>query len=340
MNIFSDYHHDSLITSLYRLFEGRLGHNLYRPIGMDWFSEGFWAINDQEDTARQYLEIGSDPKDKTRKLNEPGGNGRNYMEIQGLGSTHKAITLDTFKNIKIDVVIASIPAHIEPFKRLIKEYQPHAKLVLQVGNEWNWQEMPVDNLLVSTAKRVKPEGKNVVFYHQEFDEKIFFPRFFPREKIISCFINVLEEKPQDYELFLELERLMPDWEFRMYGAQNRDGNITTLEQLAEAMSESRFIFHCKTGGDGFGHVLWNAAFCGVPLITRMADYRGKLGETIMSDMTSIFVDNKSPDMIVREIADKNSRAMAMGWNIYDVAKDECNFEEDAEDVREWLANLI
>lgn len=336
MNIFADYHHDALMTSLYMLFEGRLGHKLYRPIGMDWWHEGYWAINELEDTAKQYLEIRSTPGDGTRGLNDA-KESNEYYEVPGLGSTHKAVTVEQFANMDIDVVIASIPQHILPFKRLIERYHPDAKLVLQIGNDWDFEHLPVENVLASIAPR--STKKHAIFYHQEFSRDIFKAVFFTRERIISTFINVLREKPRDYELFMELERLLPNWEFRMYGAQNRDGNISTLNEIALRMSESKFLFHCKTGGDGFGHVLWSGASCGVSLITRMSDYRGKLGESIMDDSTCIFVDGKPPEQIAMEIADKEKRAMAMGWNIYEQSLELCDFDSEQYKIDRWLQTL-
>ena len=49
-----------LYYSLYCLLEKRLGFELYRPIGIDWFNEGYWKIaepyNNSIDTINQFLE--------------------------------------------------------------------------------------------------------------------------------------------------------------------------------------------------------------------------------------------------------------------------------------------
>lgn len=42
MRVLADYHHHDLFESLAILFEDRLGWELYRPIGMEWFDEGYW----------------------------------------------------------------------------------------------------------------------------------------------------------------------------------------------------------------------------------------------------------------------------------------------------------
>ena len=67
---------------------------------MEWFYEGYWAINNQEDTARQFLDINTTIlHDNTPLLNKVNNieNDSYYVYDPGHGSTHKAITLDVFK---------------------------------------------------------------------------------------------------------------------------------------------------------------------------------------------------------------------------------------------------
>ena len=74
MKIFADLHHSSLFTSFKLLFENRLGHRMYRPIGLEWFTEGFWKIaepyNNNIGTVKQFLEPGNTPTDGTPPLNQ------------------------------------------------------------------------------------------------------------------------------------------------------------------------------------------------------------------------------------------------------------------------------
>lgn len=51
VRVLTDFHHSSLLRATNMLFQDRLGLSVFRPIGMEWFTEGFWAVNDQEDTA-------------------------------------------------------------------------------------------------------------------------------------------------------------------------------------------------------------------------------------------------------------------------------------------------
>ncbi len=337
-----DFHHSSLLRSLVTLFEDRLGYKVFRPIGLQWYVEGYWKINNQYDTAKQYLSLEQVPRDGTPKLNRIKDNQRGIYYCYDGGSklVNRACTLEYAKHYKFDYLVATIPAHIPVFERIIRNYQPQAKLIVQIGNEWPLELFKGHNVLASVKPRDFPDT-NAMFYHQEFDLKMFKPNFEPRPKKIYTFVNVLQDKPRDYNLFLELERLMPTWEFKMYGGQNRDGNIDGPEALAEKMREPAYLFHCKTGGDGYGHILFNGAFSATPLITRFEDYGNKLGESLIYDESSIIVDNKTPKQIAAEIEESyyNEQYLKRGKSIYDLATTHCNFTNEAESIEKWLTSL-
>ena len=40
--VFADYHHSGLYRSFELLFEKRLGGTLFKPIGWDWWNQGYW----------------------------------------------------------------------------------------------------------------------------------------------------------------------------------------------------------------------------------------------------------------------------------------------------------
>ena len=117
INVLSDLHNGSLYNSLHLLFENRLGWNLYRPIGEDWFTNGYWKIAETygnwPETITQFLGINNQPYDPYKNLN-----GR-LVERDGIyhifspegNFEHKAITFDTFKNMKFDYIVASHTLH-------------------------------------------------------------------------------------------------------------------------------------------------------------------------------------------------------------------------------------
>jgi len=178
MKVLADYHHDGLYQSLRLLFEKRLGWELYRPIGLEWYTQGYWHVFPHINTARQFLDIEEDPillrdvhgellaEMERKNLHLAAVDDGLYMVKDPVhGSYHRAITLERFRAEQFDILVSSIPQHIEPFNKLIRECQRKAKHIFQVGNCWGHQR-GVRNIMVSTAPFPVPAGTNIVFYHQ------------------------------------------------------------------------------------------------------------------------------------------------------------------------------
>lgn len=319
-HILADRHHAGLTNSLILLFEKRLGYTLKFQKGLEWYTEGYWNVYPHIDTAKQYLE----------------------REVEGL----KGITLEEFKNTEFDILIASLPQHIDPFRRLIELYQPNAKLIFQVGNQWDPHHFLVKNIMAS-AKLPPLTGLNTIEYHQEFDLNTFHYGQPKLSKNMYSFINCLNTADlfkKDWEFFLQLEKLMPDWNFRSYGGQCRDGYYNSTTEIADKMREAFFVFHLKSGGDGYGHNLWNTAFVGRPMITRLSDYQGKLGEVLFSDgETCLTIDDKDPyeiSKLLNMIYEDYSIYEDMCQKIYKRATENCNFEKEAREIETFILNLI
>lgn len=358
-NVFTDFHHASLLQSFILLFEKRLGGKVYRPIGTEWFENGFWKIYDHPATVAQFLGIGGATPDGTPPLNEVdsvgariGENGKrisiyNCHDIDSDG-VNKAITYEGFMNMKFDIVIASIPAHVEPFARLCELHPNKPKLIYQIGNQWNFDgSLPVKNIMSSATVNGVTSGLNVIQYHQEFDLDIFWPdtRVYHGPNIysfVNCF-NVEQMFAYDWTLFQEVERLMPNWTFRSYGGQCRDGAAHGAQQLADKMRESLFIWHTKKHGDGYGHVLFNSAAVGRPIITKKSDYAGKLGEDLMIDgKTCINIDGLSPGDIVEKIKHYSDPRLYeyMRAMVVENFREHVNFDREEQELRQFLNNLL
>lgn len=346
-NVFIDYHHSDLAYGLQLLFEKRLGDQCYFPIGMDWWGKNYWAINNFPETAKQYLRIEQayQPTDGTLPLNE------NYKEKDGdiyyvqdkhNNTFHKAITLDTFKEIDIDIVIASIPQHIKPFKELAK--MKNARFVFQAGNVFpeviqNLHEIP--NLMANTLPPNIPQTCHYIQYHQEFDTDIFNPStLIPRKKIAS-FINIYQNNG-GFADFMTMRTMLPNFEFKSYGAQNSDGIVNTTKEIASEMQRSMFGFHVKSMGDGFGHILYNWFACGRPIITRTSDYKGKIGEELLTHMeTVIDLDSCSFEQAYDTIVNMTPHYYEyMCSQAYKRFVDLVDYRKEAEKVREFLDKLI
>lgn len=318
MKILADRHHQGLTESLILLFGKRLGWEIFFQAGLEWYKEGFWNIYPHPSTAEQYLE----------------------RELEGL----PGITLEDFKNTKFDVLLCSIPEHVNIFLKLRDLYQPQAKLIFHVGNMWALDHyFPIKNILASAKMGILQAvvDFNILEYHQEFDLDIFHYKKVDNQKKVYSFINCLNTEELykgDWELFLELEKLMPDWEFRSFGGQCRDGAIWDRKELADKMREATFIYQVKKNGDGYGHNVFAAAAIGRPLITRISDYKGKLAETLMRSRMTITIDYKTPPEIAEFIS--LAQAEIMGENIYTRFKEVVNFDEEEVLIRGFLDKLI
>lgn len=338
------------------LFEGRLGGQVYRPIGVEWYEQGYWKIYDHPATVQQYLGIGGLTPDGTPPLNDLVGNHSgdfiwyNCKDIES-DRTNKAITLSTFMALNIDIVIASIPQHIEPFKRLCDLHPNKPKLIYQIGNMWNIPDNNiVHNVMASAICNNIPTNVNYVQYHQEFPLKVFYPASVRAKKKITSFINclnVVDLHKADWELFTTLESIMSKygkWEFRSYGGQCRDGSIGGDLKIAQEMRTTAFGFQCKSGGDGYGHIIHNLARSGVPMIIRKSDYIGKLAEPFIEDgVTCITVDGKSPQEVADQIeqTDRNSTLYTqMRKEMANRFKRLVDFDAEQKQIEDFLDKLI
>lgn len=358
--VFSDMHHLSLFNSLSILFDQRLKGSLYRPIGKEWFEQGFWKMsniyNDAPSTIEQYLGInpgyqppdGSKPLNRVKKIEDD----IYYIYDPEYLYHHKAITLKKFLATKIDFVIASIPQHIESFRRLCDLHPNKPKLIFQIGNAW---ELTVEltkklDAIMSSAKTGTGRRQGwvpYIEYHQEFDLKIFSPmtHVLPPNNIysfINCF-NLAEHYRSDWEQFLEVEKLMPGWNFKSFGGSCRDGVANGAIDLANKMHDARFIWHVKKFGDGYGHVLHNSAAVARPVIIKKSDYENKLGGDLLIDgETCINIDNLSSGQIVEKINywNESARYSLLCENTYANFKKVVDFDREFENIKLFLQKLL
>lgn len=322
MRILIDLHHEGLLRSLKLLFETRLGHELYIPTGREWFEEGYWKLaepyNNHPSTISQYLET----------------------KWEG----YRAITLPEFKDTKFDIVIASTYDHVRVYGELVSKYQPQAKLVHQMGNDWPVDFDLVKNLMSSTAPFPIPPGVNAVFYHQEFDTQMFSYQYPEKTKIARSFVNTMREDTifgQDLKDFIELERYLR-YKCEMRGASCRDGVVKEQSEIARLMQESEWGVHLKAGGDGFGHIIHNWAAVGRPVIFRGSQYRGKLAGRLLKHMeTGLDLDLMTHyDLanFIRSMSEGEHRAMCE--RMYAIFTQEVNFDKEEETIKSFLSNML
>ena len=282
MKVFADFHHDDLFHSLHLLFEKRLGWELYCPIGLDWYTQGYWNYSMEPRVVQEMLGSG-------RKSKDVGGHC--LVENPTHNRNLKALTFEQFKDQEIDIIISSVPEHLHIYQRLKSQFKPKAKLIQQVGNEWkNFDYSVAKNIMISCSPFKIPSHVNKVFYHQEFDLKDF--NYVPSEPSlpICSFVNDLINL-KDWQLFQQYEKTMSEWGWKSYGLGCRDGNLRPLTSLIRTMKASSFIFHAKSLGDGFGHIIHNAFALGRPVLVRGKWYKGRLaGALIQDQVTCIDLD--------------------------------------------------
>lgn len=345
--VFTDFHHPSLLYSLILLFEKRLGGSVFRPIGTDWYSKGFWKLFICPDPVKRYLEIGSPNHNKVAGINHLMNlNTPVYLCEDDSGFLNKAITLDVFHQLSIDIVIASIPDHIEPFSRLCESHPNKPKLVYQIGNAWPIEAGIANNVMASAVIKGVPDHVHFISYHQEFDLSDFYPDFsHPKQNIysfVNCF-NAVQAYAPDWQIFELVEKLMPDWSFKSYGGLCRDGRVVGFSEVAKRMRESRFIWHTKYGGDGYGHIVYNSAAVARPMIVKMEYYKDKLGRELMKDgETCIMIDGLSPQEIVNKILyySDEIRYTTLCKNLYENFKERVNFENESIALQNFIKGLI
>lgn len=270
MKVFADLHHSDLYYSLILLFEERLGWELYRPIGLDWFYNGFWKIaepyGNAMDTVNQYLEINERGWNQYENLN-----GEHYFKDDiyhvydpGHGYYQKAITLEKFQSMKFDLIMPTYQPHDRPYEMLRNLYQPHAPVVAQMGNLNQRTHLPY---AIHTTPYHPRGGQQTVCYHQEIDPKLYkYVPPNPDTKAVFSMVNCLPYA----NIYQQYKAALPDIDMRAYGASCPDGSLFGCAGVSESMREANMGWHCKPG-DGFGHTAMGWFASGRPVVTKMSD---------------------------------------------------------------------
>lgn len=358
MKIFSDLHHFDLYYSMQLLFENRLGHELYRPIGLGWKVNNFWDIQKDPEFIECLLsesdgrcaEILSKYKTLLGKewavfsLHLP-----RIGKIQDCDYGHytvldkskniiqKAISLEAFKNMKFDIIISSLPQHFALFENLRKKYQPQAKHIFQMA-AIGWP-LPVGtkNAMLNTTPTSSLDGINHVYYRQEFDTSVFSYTAPLNSKVIRSYVH-----------FPVTERLWTDmnlpWNFKFVGKTlgQLSDVVVDSRDLAKEIRNSGFTLHIKPGGESYGHILHNSYAMGRPVIINCNDFNNTMGQNLLTGDTCIDASKYLPHQIsdiLNEIVNTDKHNM-MCEKAYDRFKSVVSFDDDAIKVNQFLERLI
>ena len=336
--ILVDYHHSDLFESLQLVFVDRFGWELYRPIGLEWFEEGYWRFGHEhsgDSLAAQFLAPW--PVDR---------NAEDYWvrpDTTHPGRSCRMVTLEQARARRWDFVLSSVPDNDDGFNRFAREIG--AKWVTHVGNEGQPIRWDLDPLAIITAQVEISDPSRAVVVHQEFSLRDFTYEPPSHRDIIASFVPCFAATAP-YALFRELAQSTPDFRWRVYGGYGdapvdalSSGVIETTPGIGRAMRDAGFIWHTKLA-DGFGHVVHNAFACGRPVVGSMSCYHGKIAEPLWIDgVTCINTDQRSPDELretLRRIRDCPEEHLAMCEAAARRFREVVDFDADAERIRRLL----
>lgn len=333
MRALIDRHQADLFYSLQRLFEDRLGVDVYTPVGRAWWDQQYWQFGrvfGDSRLADQYLTL------------EPWA----PSPVHGVWTTYDShhpqrrisgIERDAVEPGEWAYVVATVQENQPGMARLAREIG--AKYVYQVGNtrqEVDWGLSPL--ALVSSEVPIRGTG---VKYHQEFDATTTFRYREPTgDRVARSFVNCFPSTPC-YRLMEEARTHAPDFTFGVHGIDGPSGNVSTAAQIADLMAASAWGWHDKVQGDGFGHIIHQWAAVGRPLIGHAFHYAGLMAEPFWEDgVTSVNLDGRSVSeamALVREITADKPRYEAMCRAIRAKFDALVDYDAEAAQIAELLA---
>jgi hypothetical protein len=359
VRVLVDYHHHDLWESLELLFTDRFGWELLRPIGMDWFEQGYWNHERKwhgDAIARQYLEPwGSDVSDLDGRLSRLD---TSHNRVQ------KLVTLEQARELRPDIVISTLAHNHEGMARFAAEVG--ATFGLQIGNvRFGAQDMAEDRWdladfgLVSGVMPLTPPKPHVT-YHQEFAVPEYTPP--PRDLAIrapeykfgfkvASFVQCYPETDWAYKWMTDTAAVAPDFDWKVYGAygqapidQYAAGNLDVCAYVQRAMQASDAAWHLKRWSDGYGHVIHNWFAVGRPVFGFESYYRDQLaGPLWVEGVTSYNVEGRTPAEIaalLRELRDDEDKHNRMCEAAAARFREIVNFDAEADQIRRLLEGVL
>lgn len=342
MRVLCDYAHADLWESLVLLFEDRYGWELYRPIGMDWYSEGIWQFESErlgDVVARQFLhEWDGDRQGTDHSIRD---------DLGHPGRTMKMVTLEQARSQSWDLVIATLAENESGLRRFADEVG--ATFGIQVGNQGapnNWGAAAFAMLSVTTPGFV-PWIPHVT-YHQEFDLSLFRPNQPIEQDLVATRVQCFADTP-DYARFVSLAQQVPELRFRHYGHCGiRDeywgGDAPTTVEIAAQMRSTRIAYHVKRWSDGYGHVGFNWFAIGRPVVGSAAYYADKLmGPLWVEGVTSFDLDRLSDAdarTLLLRLATDDDYYTRICENAHARFIQEVDFDAEADSIRVLLDNVL
>lgn len=351
MRVFCDYiGHADLDYSIHRLFEERLGWEVYRPDRQCW-----QTIIERSQNYPKHKTLPPKPGEVPVPHYVPHhtmpmlANHKNFLGDDGvlrvIIPTHhhsiRFVNFEQFDHMKFDVLLTTYWGNESTFCWLQEEMQPCAKLIRQIANVHEQPKL-VNNVLLGTCEPMG-HGVNYIIHHPEH------PPWYcasppQRTKRINSFLNNLRNYPDMVEQWTALQAALPDYKCCEYGMNNRDGSIPQ-DQLYKEMQKSMFVWHSKPLGC-CGYVAREALACGRPIIANKSYARQHhtLATNYLDDLVN-FIDTDPRVRTMDEVA-----SIVRSWSEPGVYEDRCdivtehcnkkmNFAREAKEIRAWIDTL-
>ena len=206
VRVLADYHHSDLFESYQLTLGDRFGWEVIRPVGMEWYDEGYWnfeRIAHGDAVARQYLAIWDIDREYPDHWERD--------DATHPGRILVGVTLAQAREQEWDIVLCSLTHNEGGFAPLAAELG--AVFGIQAGNVGQVDSIhwpPVRFALLSTTTGGIHIPVPHVVYRQEFDLNDFRYEWPPTEPdSIGSFIQCFPENHGFYDQFLALARTDP-----------------------------------------------------------------------------------------------------------------------------------
>jgi hypothetical protein len=330
LRVLADWHHPALWESLAILFEDRFGWELYSMGGEGWLKEG-WRLSNGPPIdwpAEAYLSL-----DKAKLV----GDHYQRKTPEYPSRIRRIVTPEQAFGMRWDYILGSVPDHQRSFSKIADRVG--ARFVHQIGNAKHQIDYSVPQVILASAALPVRHRTPHVIYHQEFDRKLFAYTEPTDPLAVTSLMLRLDWTSCEYRWMAEA----PGIRWSALGGEGMEatGYLSPMSKVAARIAKSGWIWHDKRIGDGYGHVLHNAAAMGRPLIGHASHFRGLLGEPFWRDMqTCIDLDRHDPTealRLLRAIAADPDWYADMSRTIAETFEATVDFDAEATRIRQVLA---
>lgn len=360
MNILVDYMgHSDQHYSFHRLFETRLGYDMYSPDGEEWLKLGFIKVMPVIPPDELESQETIDGITYYHRKMEP--NAGRYVQ--------KGISFEKFLKMDFDAVVTGCYVHEQSLHSLVAHHKPKAKFIRQIANIHEKSLGFCKNLLIGAAyhpndyDQQRPE---VAFKRLGFKYIMYFPEQYEgyeyvepvNHKLIMNFAPDIAS--EDRQAWKEISKALEPhgFTFHMFGRGNSasccpssEGRSATYSGalqhilLPQAMKDSGFIWYTKPNGGG-GFTVRQALASGRPVIVRRR--YSSAHSMFECELFKHGVNCIDLDLVKRGVG--HDVSMFLDWSepqrhirvckqVVSEYENDTQFEKTAEKIRAWLEGL-